>query len=107
MRALRLPMLGRCAVLAALLGGCVTQRECDLRVDRARARAVDDASACVFDPDALLAPTCGGADRRPYLTYVAAWCEAAALPCVRDLDGAYATCFGAGPDTGLGALQTP
>jgi hypothetical protein len=95
---------GRLALLGiASLSGCVTQAVCEARVADARALGTADAAACVLAPEALSDPTCGGTDRSPALTYVAAWCEAVSLDCVRGQASAYATCFGGGPDTGLGA----
>ncbi len=104
MRGLCRRVVSIAAAVAALGSGCVTQSVCDARVAEARALGAADAAGCVLAPEALEDATCGGTDRQPALTYLAAWCEEVSLDCARGLPGAYATCFGGGPDTGLGAV---
>lgn len=86
-------------LVALALGGCVTEAECQRRVDAAARRALDDASTCTFAPQSLTEPTCTVNDRRPLLQYYATFCTMADLSCVTGPEGGVdtgtpAACFG-------------
>lgn len=81
---------------ALLLAGCVSEAECERRIDDADAQAVEDAASCVYEPSSLADDDCGGVDRRPLLRYLATWCGMADLSCIRGDAEREEVCFGEG-----------
>jgi hypothetical protein len=78
-----------------VLGACTTRAECEARVEAAIAQGEDDGAACALRLDALEEPTCGGSDRRPELSYYAAFCGVADIDACVDPDASLRElCFG-------------
>jgi hypothetical protein len=78
-----------------VLGACTTRAVCEARVDVAITQGEDDGLACELRVEALEEPTCGGSDRRPELSYYAAFCGVADIEgCVDPDPNLRELCFG-------------
>lgn len=88
--------LHRMMLLCALatFSGCVTKEECLERAEDATLTAIEDAEACVWQPDALAEPDCSRTDLSPLLAYFAAWCGTAEPTCIASDTDAEEVCFG-------------
>lgn len=79
----------------AFVAACTTRRECEARIDDAIALGEDHGVACTLDVAALAEPTCGGTDRRPELSYYAAFCDVADIDaCIDAAPELRELCFG-------------